>query len=119
MTITFALRDQAAFWLLDNVSMLDVNTNSELLLNGDFEQGNGTHWDHCQPLPTSNPCSIGQNGSFAPQSGQHFYFGAPHPNADYLSQVIRTDIGGNYTLSFWVGHTGNSSSNAFLVTLTS
>ena len=116
--ITFSLKDDATFWLLDNVSMTHVNTSRELLLNGDFEDVNITHWNYCNPQTSTNGCILGYYGSYIPQSGHQFYFGAPHPNPDYLSQSVRTDIGEEYTLSFWIAHMGGGSNNNFRVTLT-
>jgi hypothetical protein len=89
-----------AFWLLDNISLIDLNASASLIQNGDFETGNLTNWNYCNPNSTSNSSRIGQNGNLHSQSGQYFYFGAPYPYPDFLSQTIPTTIGNLHTFSF-------------------
>ncbi len=43
ITITFSLTNWHAFWLLDNISLIEVNTSINLIGNGDFETGNLTN----------------------------------------------------------------------------
>jgi hypothetical protein len=117
MTITFSLTNWQAFWLLDNVSLIEINSSIQLMENGDFEIGNLTSWNYCNPQPTMNPSVLGHTGAFAAQSGNYFYFGAPHPNSDFLSQTVSTTIGNLYSFSFWLGHTANSSNNRFIATV--
>ncbi len=117
ITVTFSLTNWHAFWLLDNISLIEVNTSINLIGNGDFETGNLTNWNYCNPNFSSNTSKIGHNGTFPSQSGQYFYFGAPYPYPDFLSQTISTTIGNLYTFAFWLGQTGNSSNNRFIVTI--
>jgi len=118
-TVTFALLNQGAYWLLDNISLIDVNTSRQVIANGDFETGKLTNWSYCNPNSTNNTSNISQSGPFNPQSGQYFYAGAPYPYPDFLSQTISTIIGNLYTFSFWLGDSASSSNNAFTVTIVS
>lgn len=118
MTVTFSLENSYAFWLLDNISLIEFNTSKQLIKNGDFKTGSLINWNYCDPYSLLyNPSVLGANGSFLPQNGQYFYFGAPHPNTDFLSQTISTTIGNLYIFSFWLGQTANSSNNRFPVTI--
>ena len=117
MTITFSLLNENAFWLLDNISMMEFNKNDQLIRNEDFEQGNLTYWNYCNPNSTSNSSKLAQNGSLPSQSGQYFYLGAPYPYADFLSQTISTTIGSLYTFSFWLSCNASNSNNRFIATI--
>jgi hypothetical protein len=121
MTITFSLVDRNAFWLLDTISVIDVKTREQLIENGDFETGNLNHWNYCNPNSTNNSSRIGQNGTFSAQNGGYFYYGAPQPYPDFLSQAVSTTIGYSYNFSFWLGHAAtaysSNSNNNFIVTV--
>lgn len=117
MTLTFSLRNNNAFWLLDNISFVEFNTTDPLIKNGDFEHGNLTYWNYCNPNATRNSSRLAQNGIFPSQSGQYFYLGAPYPYADFLSQTISTTIGRLYTFSFWLSCNASNSNNHFIATI--
>jgi hypothetical protein len=117
VTVTFSLKSTAAYWFLGNISIIDVNANAQLIKNGDFETGDLTDWNYCNPDPTSYSSNVGQNGSSTPQSGQYLYFGAPNQYSDFPSQTVPTTIGSLYTLSFWLGYSGQSLNNAFIATI--
>jgi hypothetical protein len=112
ITVTFSLSAQSAYWLLDNVSMIEVNTSTSVLNNGGFETGDLTDWNYCNPNFTQNSSTVGKD-----VSGQYVYFGAPHPYPDFLSQTVSTIIGNVYTLSFWLAYSPNGPNNIFTVTL--
>ena len=117
MVVRFSLLNQNAFWLLDNISLIDANTNGQSIQNGNFEDGNLTNWNYCNPNFTSNSSRLAQNGNFSPQSGQNFYFGAPYPFPDFLTQTISTTMGQLYKFSFWLGKTAAGANNRFVVTI--
>ena len=118
LTVTFSLRDSTSFWLLDNITFVNVNESVDVLSNGDFETGNLTDWNYCNPSSSSFASRLGITGSpYASQSGQQFYFGGPTSAPDYLSQTIRSKESHLYRLSFWLGHVGASASSSFRVTI--
>lgn len=117
MTITFSLRSNNAFWLLDTISLIEFTSSDQLIKNGDFEQGNLTYWNYCNPNATSNSSRLAQTGSLPSKSGQYFYLGAPHPYADFLSQPVSTTIGSLYTLSFWLSRNASANNNQFIATV--
>ncbi|CAF1091948.1 unnamed protein product [Didymodactylos carnosus] len=45
-TITFALRNDPDYWILDDVSIIQQGTTTELLSNGGFESAM-TNWTYC------------------------------------------------------------------------
>ncbi len=118
ITVTFSLMNKDASWFLDDVTLIDLNTSSlPLIQNGDFETGNLTNWNYCNPNSTNNRSNIAQNGSQYSHSGQYFYLGAPYPSPDFLSQTVPTRMGDLHTLSFWFGQSGASTKNRFIVTI--
>lgn len=119
ITLMFSLTNLHAFWILDNISLIEVNTSQQVIENGDFETGNLTKWNYCNLNSTNNSSKIGRNGSLFSQNGQYFYFGAPYPQPDFLSQTISTTKNNLYTLSFWLAQSASSSANRFLVTILS
>ena len=118
LTVTFSWRDSTTDWLLDNITLMDVNKSSDVLSNGDFETGNLTGWNYCNPNSSSSASRMGITGSpYNAKSGQQYYFGGPTTSADYLSQTIRSEESHLYRLSFWLGHVGASVSSSFRVTI--
>lgn len=111
MIITFSLLNDNAFWLLDNISLIDTNTSSQPIKNRDFEVGNLTDWNYCNPSNSANSSTFASNGSLASKSGQYFYGGAPYPHPDFLSQTIPTVMGRLYKFSFWLSKTATTNIN--------
>ena len=108
LTVTFSLKDSGGHWLLDNITLIDVNESVNVLSNGDFENGNLTDWNYCNPNSSQPASRLGKAGSpYNPKSGQQYYFGGPRISPDYLSQTIRSKENHWYRLSFWLGRKGN------------
>ena len=118
ITITFSFLDYFAHWLLDDVSLIDLNQTRTVIKNGDFE-GNLTDWNYCNPDNNSNSSGVIPTGSLNSKSGYSLYAARPRPKVDYLSQTISTVIGHFYQLSFWLSHSSNSTNNSAIVTIVS
>ncbi len=75
--ITFVFPHDLFYWCLDDVSVIDISSKTELLINGHFE----------------NNSSDG-NSSFCD--------GTTVDQPDYLNQTLDTKIGQVYQVSFWL-----------------
>jgi hypothetical protein len=91
---------------LDDVSIVDTNSsNSEMLINGGFENGSLVGW---QVLCSSN-CG-GFAGSLSTTScntGSYCYADGCKMGVEFLRQTFTSTIGHIYTLSFWIQVHGN------------
>ncbi|CAF1150926.1 unnamed protein product [Adineta steineri] len=104
VVLEFGFKGQTGseYWYLDDVSLVDTNTfNSEMLVNGNFENGTTNGW---QLLCTSNCQSaagvIAYNTSC--YTGLFCYTDGCKNGFDFLQQAFNTTIGHVYTLSFWI-----------------
>ena len=106
-TIVFAMTGDSGgachYWLLDNISVMEVNTSTNVLTNGGFETGDLTGWT--QYCATSTNCGTGFYGQLTNttcdsstfcymdrcNAGGHF---------DYLIQSVNTVAGYYYVLGF-------------------
>ncbi len=86
---------------LDDVSIVDTNaSNSEMLINGGFENGTLVGW---QQLCTSS-CQMSSFGSITNtqcNTGLFCYMDGCKCGLDFLLQTYTTIIGHVYTLNFW------------------
>ncbi len=86
---------------IDDVSIVDTNaSNSEMLINGDFENGTLVGW---QQLCTSS-CQMSSFGSITNtqcNTGLFCYMDGCKCGLDFLLQTYTTIIGHVYTLNFW------------------
>jgi hypothetical protein len=87
---------------LDDVSIVDTNaSNSEMLINGGFENGSLVGW---QVLCSSN-CGGASSGSLSTTScntGSYCYTDGCKNGLDFVRQLFTATIGHIYTLSFWI-----------------
>jgi uncharacterized repeat protein (TIGR01451 family) len=112
-TITFAFREDPAFISFSKASVTDVSTPSgELLTNGNFAGATGinnpTGWTYANVFGAfaggmvEANCGVG-SGDF---SGLYGYGNCWYDGAvqayDAISQIIATNVGDNYLISFWV-----------------
>jgi hypothetical protein len=86
---------------LDDVSIVDTNaSNSQMLINGGFENGSLIGW---QVLCTSNCGSLsGSISTTSCNTGLYCYTDGCVNGIDFLRQTFTTNIGDIYTLSFWM-----------------
>jgi hypothetical protein len=117
LTVTFALEDSGNYWLLDNIALINVNESVDVLLNGDFENGNLTKWNYCNPNSSPSASRLANGGPYYAKNGSQYYYGGPTTSPDYLSQTIGVKETHLYRLSFWLGHTGASVRSSFRVTI--
>lgn len=109
MSINFAMQadeGQNRYWLLDNVSINRTNTNTNILVNGNFEAGDLRGW--IQYCATSTNCAgasfFGRISNTTCYMGTFCYVDKCDTNSrwDYLSQLFTTVIGESYILSFYL-----------------
>jgi hypothetical protein len=86
---------------LDDVSIVDTNSsNSQMLINGGFENGSLVGWQ----VLCSSSCG-GFAGSLSTTSchtGSYCYTNGCFGGLDFLRQTFTSTIGHIYTLSFWI-----------------
>ncbi len=94
---------------MDDVSIVDTNaSNSEMLVNGGFENGTLAGW---QVICTSG-CAPGSSGSLSTTScntGSFCYKDGCKGSTDILRQTFAMTIGHVYILSFWLTTAGTQS----------
>jgi hypothetical protein len=109
--ITFAFRQDPAYWAIDDISVRNKISGIEVLQNGDFENETFAPFSYCNQqgvnvvvLPPGNQS---HSGSYA--------FVDPTPYApDYISQMLILTIGQVYNVTFWVLNAGGPP-NSFMV----
>ncbi|CAF1191839.1 unnamed protein product [Adineta steineri] len=102
--LEFGFRGQTGndYWYLDDVSLVDTNTfNSEMLVNGNFENGTTDGWQLlCSSNCQSAAGAIAYNTSC--YTGLFCYTDGCKSGFDFLRQAFSMKIGHVYTLSFWI-----------------
>ena len=94
------------YWLLDNVSVNRTNTNTNVLINGNFETGDLTGWT--QYCATTANCAgalfFGRVTNTSCYMGKYCYVDKCDINNrfDYLTQSFTTVIGESYIVSFYL-----------------
>ncbi|CAF1296318.1 unnamed protein product [Rotaria sordida] len=101
-------------WHLDDVSIINKNaSNSEMIVNGGFENGNLIGW---QVLCSSTNC--GTKGGNITQSdchtGSFCYEGTCQNDYDFLRQTFTVINGHVYVLTFWLYTDGHHSQLAYV-----
>lgn len=106
-TIVFAITGDSGpghhYWLLDTVSVMEMNTSSNILINGGFETGDLTGWT--QYCATDANCGTGFYGELTTStcdSGSYCYMDRCNSGGhfDYLIQSVNTVVGYYYIFGF-------------------
>jgi len=101
--LAFAFREDPAFLELANVSLVDVTTSSgNLLTNGDFSAGPvgsqaPTGWSYLNSFGASFG---GQVNAGCGPTGNNCYFDGAVQAYDGINQMVATNIGDTYQVSF-------------------
>ncbi|CAF3267648.1 unnamed protein product [Rotaria socialis] len=119
--ISFAFREDLGFFLLDDVSVVNINAPSvQLIVNGAFETGSlSSPWMYYNPYGASVPGFILSNSvnltwdgiPFLAHSGSYCYCDGAVTYADYLSQTFPTKVGDTYNISYWLYNRGSGSAS--------
>lgn len=123
-TLSFIAKGDAGgkggfYWLLDLVSVNDLNTSTNVLTNGDFETGNLTGWSqYC-----NNDVNCKSTGYYAHTITGSCYSGIycvydSCDKYDYLFQSFSTVIGHYYSVSYYLGCGATKGGAQIYVTLT-
>ena len=105
--ISFALREDPAFLLLDDVSVMDLtHPSGNLILNGGFELGPvgasaPTNWTYLNTFGASFGGVVASDPSQA-HSGNNFYYDGAVQAYDGITQGISATVGDTYEISFWL-----------------
>lgn len=116
--LSFALRDDPAFLLLDNVSLKLNGAGANLVVNGGFESGpvdanQPTGWSY---LNSFGAAYAGVVGSNCGNGGGNCYYDGAVQAYDGISQAIATTAGASYTLTFDLAENSNLSTYSSLST---
>ncbi|CAF1161509.1 unnamed protein product [Didymodactylos carnosus] len=99
-SLIFSLRNDPAYWFLDDVSVKSVSTSAELLTNGGFESGSLTSsWIYCNPVSGSSSSQVTMGNQ---RTGTYCYRDGSSNSYDYLSQKLTMISGSQYNISFWL-----------------
>ena len=98
---SFALREDPAFWSLDDVSVT-TGGGANLLVNPGFESGL-TGWT---ALNIFGAAAAGSVQNFNCHSGTSCWYDGSVQGYDGLTQLVATTIGTTYNVSFWLSDDG-------------
>lgn len=116
-TLIFCFVNQYNFWALDDVSMKDSQTNSELLVNGGFESGTWSPWVYFLTVYYASGMSSNYN-SWNARSNSYFYVDVQYnKTGDGIYQNVTTVLGRNYTISFYLANPRGSNFSAAIVSV--
>jgi hypothetical protein len=107
--LSFQMREDPAFFFLDDIVLLHNNTGPNLVTNGDFEGGTFNDPISGSPQPVGWTYLNLFNATFAgfvtnnnPHSPTNNYYDGSVGAYDGITQNIATTIGDSYTLTFWL-----------------
>ena len=104
-------------WYVDTVSVTSNTGGSNLLVNGNFENGSSVGW---QVLSCSSSCYATVQTSTTCQGGSGWCYNnacTPSTNIQFIEQYFPTTIGMTYNVSFWLLKAGGgvgSGTNIFV-----
>lgn len=110
--LTFALRHDPFYWCIDGISIKEIDTNRELVQNGDFESFPPTSFIRCRSASSSSTNVF--STSLYPHSGNQSFCDGSVGTASYLSQPIEMEVGRMYLFSFWLRNLGDTPNNALV-----
>ena len=113
LTFSFYTITGTYYWHLDDISVIDTNAyNTEMIINGNFENGTLFGW---QQLCTQN-CSISSGAitNSSCHSGSYCYQDACKNGRDSLQQTFLKTNGHMYRLSFWIRSDGGPIQTIFI-----
>jgi hypothetical protein len=109
--ITFAFRQDPAYWVIDDISVTDEISGIEVLQNGGFENEVFAPFSYCNQqgviATVSPPGNQSHTGSYAFADGSTY-------TPDYISQMLNLTIGRVYNVTFWLLNVGGPP-NSFMV----
>ncbi|CAF0855657.1 unnamed protein product [Adineta steineri] len=106
------------YWLLDQVSVNDMNSSTNVLINGDFETGNLNGWSQfCNTDANCKTTQYAHTVSSPCYAGTYCVYDACQ-NFDYLYQSFSTVVGHYYLISYYLRGGGTGGSEKIFVTLT-
>ena len=96
--ITFAFQHDQSYWYLDDVSVIDISSNTELVTNGNFENNPSDGFLRCNSYGDSSTTLF--LASLHPPNDTYSFCDGTVGLPDYLSQILNTKIEQVYQISF-------------------
>ncbi len=111
--LTFAFRNDPSYWCLDNVSVFDISSKIELIIDGQFNNDSTVGFIRCNPYGNiSTSFFLPPAG---PYNGKRSFCDGSVGLPDYLSATLNTIIGQIYEVSFWLQNKGHPPNGAQVV----
>lgn len=111
--ITFAFRQDPAYWAIDDISVRELDSEIEILEYGDFENEAFAPFLYCNQKGFNVPFSTDLSGNQS-HGGVYAFVDFTTFTPDYISQVLTTTVGQVYNVSFWLQN-GDGPVNSFMV----
>jgi hypothetical protein len=109
--ITFAFRQDPAYWVIDDISVQDETSGIEVLQNGDFEDETFAPFSYCNQQGVNVAIPPPGNQSHA---GSYAFVDFTPYTPDYISQMLILTIGRVYNVTFWLLN-ADGPPNSFMV----
>jgi hypothetical protein len=110
--ITFAFRQDPAYWIIDDISVREATSGTEVLENGDFENAIFAPFSYCDQSGFNVTPSTYSSGSRS-HSGSYAFVDETAYAPDYISQMLSLTIGQVYNVTFWLLN-GGGPPNSFM-----
>lgn len=101
--ITFLFQHGVSSWCIDDISVIDQSSQTELIINGNFENNPSNGFIRCN----SYGQSLSSIESSHPFNGKRSFCTNSIGVPDYFCQTLNTKIGQSYRISFWLENNGN------------
>jgi hypothetical protein len=119
-TLMFCFMNAKKYWALDDVSMVESGTNTNLILNPGFETGDWTDWTHYYGYNSSYDGSgmVSSEEMCSPHSGNDFYANIQYTTGgEGIFQNVTTVPGTNYNITFYLANPAGGKPSVAIVSV--
>lgn len=108
--LTFVFQHGTSYWCIDDVSVIDISSKTELMKNGNFEDIPSDGFIRCNSH--DNSLTTLSLASSNPYDGKLSFCTDTKRSPDYVCQRLNTKIGQIYRVSFWLRNNGDVPNHA-------
>ena len=102
-TLMFCFLNGQNFWALDDVSVTDLTTNTDILSDGGFESHSWSNWSPYNSIYYGSATQEDYSGT-GPRSGSWFYSDVQYTHGDGIYQYVTTVVGRNHSIEFYLAN---------------
>jgi hypothetical protein len=113
LKVSFGLRQDPSYWVLDDVYIVDTVTG--LTVNNDPSFETGSLAACCSQCNTFNSPYGGQVISYYPHTGNYDYEDGAVTNPDYVTMTMNIVANRAYNITFWLQSFGGTPNCALLI----